>query len=58
MFCIQEDDQIVPEPLFFSSKGMTWGEAFVITPPKINIERENDGWVQMIFLFISGCILR
>ena len=29
-----------------------------IHAPKIKIESEDDSLVQMIFLFISGCILR
>ena len=28
-----------------------------IHPPKIDIEPENDGWVQMFFRFSSGSIL-
>ena len=33
------------------------GMEFPSTPPRINIEPENDGLVQMIFHF-QGCILR
>ena len=55
MFCIQEDDQIVPGSLLFFKQRYDLGEAFLITSPKINIEPEHDGWVQRVFLFISGC---